>query len=72
MMIPTSRGARASHRDARQSGFEKFLVVNIRALDGHGQGNAATIGEHRTLHAEFTAICGIFAGFFPRPAAPWS
>ncbi len=40
--------------------------------DGNAQRHAAAVGHDRSLDAQLTAIGGVFAGFFPRPTAPWS
>lgn len=71
MLRAPPSGARARCGDGGQSGREKFLIVNIRAIDHDGQRHAASVGEHRPLNAEFAAIRRVFAGFFPRRAATW-
>ena len=47
-------------------------VVAIGGPDPQAQDNAARVGQHRTLDAQLAAIGGIWPGFFPLPAVPWS
>lgn len=71
MLLVPAAGPWARHRNAIERGFDESLIMHIGA--GHRQANrhAASVGEHRPLHAEFAAIGGVFPGFFPHPAAPW-
>jgi hypothetical protein len=46
--------------------------VRVRAGDCNADRHAAGVGHDGSLDAEFTAIGGVFTGFFPRPTAPWS
>ena len=57
---------------ASQSFMNQLLIMHVGAGDRHADRHASPIGEHRTLDAEFAAIGGVFPGFFPHPAAPWS
>src|SRR5688572_16353656 len=68
LQVMTAR-ARPLQRNRTQRRLKKFLVVGVGPGDGNSQRDAAAVGEHRTLHAELTAIGRVFAGFFPRPAA---
>jgi len=69
MLSAATTGSRPLHRDRAQRGLQKFLIVSVGSGDGNSQRHATAISEHRTLHAELTAIGRVFAGFFPRPAA---
>jgi hypothetical protein len=60
------------HGNRSQCGTQQFDVVRVGAGDRDAQRHAATIGQDGSLDAELTAIGGVSAGFFPRPAAPWS
>src|SRR5580698_9888582 len=65
-------GIGALHRDRVQRSGDEFLIRHIGAFDGDGQRHAAAIDQRRALDAEFAAIGGVFPGFVPHPAAPWS
>ncbi len=69
MLQATTARARPLQWNRTQRRLQKCLVVSVGAGDGNSQRDAAAVGEHRTLHAELTAIGRVFAGFFPRPAA---
>jgi len=60
------------HGHRPQRGTQQSDVVRVRASDGNADRHATGIGHDGSLDAEFTAIGGVFAGFFPRPTAPWS
>lgn len=71
LSAPSGRlGAWHGHR--LQRGSQQFDVVSVGASDRDAQRHATAIGHDGSLDAKFTAIGGIFAGFFPRPTAPWS
>ena len=63
---------RTGHWDGVQSFGSQFLVMSVRAGDRDAQGHAPTIGEHRTLDAQFATIGRVFACLFPPRGAPWS
>jgi hypothetical protein len=71
MLLAPAAGPWAWHRNAIERGVDESLIMHIGA--GHRQANrhAASVGEHRPLHAQFAAIGRVFPGFFPHPAAPW-
>src|SRR5688572_8767704 len=71
-MSSTPRSRRARNRNAEERRGKKLLVVCIGAADRQTDRHAAAVGENRPFDAQLTAIGGVFAGFFPRPAAPWS
>ena len=71
MLRAAGSGARAVNRKAVERGVKEFLVVSIRAVNSQAQGNAAAIGQHRPLDAQFAPIRRIWTGFFPRPREPW-
>jgi hypothetical protein len=71
-MLRTPRGgAGTADRDTVERGVKEFLVMHICAGNCHAQGHAPAIGQHRSLHAQFASIRGVFPGFFPRPREPW-
>jgi len=72
MLFATPSRFRTSYRHRSQCGTQQRNVGRVGCGDGHADRHAAGIGHDGTLDAEFTAIGGIFAGFFPRPAALWS
>src|SRR5487761_12441 len=72
MLRPTGRWPRTCDRDRLQSIGGENLIVRVGTGDHDGQRNTPTVREHRPLDAQFAAISGIFAGFFPRREAPWS
>jgi hypothetical protein len=55
-----------------QRGPQQLDIVSVGAGDRDAQRHAAAVCHNGTLDAELTAIGGVFAGFFPRPTAPWS
>lgn len=68
-MLPLTAGAAgARQRNRTQRDLQQFLIVDVGARDGDTQRHAAAIRQHRPFDAELTAIGGVFAGFFPRPA----
>ena len=71
-MLPTAGALGARQRDAIERIEEKFLVVGVGAADRKTKRHAAAVGENRPLDSQLTAIGRVFAGFFPRPAVPWS
>jgi len=72
MLLASSNRLGTRHRHRLQSGQQQGDVVSVRAGDRNADRYAASIGHDGSLDAELTAIGGIFAGFFPRPTAPWS
>ena len=71
-MPSATRSLGAANRNAVERLVEKFLVVSIGPAHRQTDRYAAAVGENRPLNAQLTAIGRVFAGFFPRPAAPWS
>jgi len=72
MLFAPSHRLGSWHGHRLQRGLQERDVVRVRAGDRNADRHAASIGHDRSLDAELTAIGGVFAGFFPRPAAPWS
>jgi len=72
-MLPTPSGRLGTRQGNRlQRGTQQLDVVSVGTGDRDAQRHAATIRHDRSLDAELTAISRVFAGFFPRPTAPWS
>ena len=68
MLTPaTSGGTSNGHR--LKSLLQKALVVSISAVNGDTHGNAACVGQDRSLDAKLTSIGRVFPGFFPLRAA---
>ena len=71
LLTPSDRlGTPHGHRPQR--GTQQSDVVRVRAGDCNADRHATGVGHDGSLDAELTAIGGVFAGFFPRPTAPWS
>lgn len=71
LLAPSLRlGTRYGH--GLQRGSQQSDIVSVRASDRNADRHAAGVGHDGSLDAELTAIGGVFAGFFPRPTAPWS
>ena len=71
LLTPSDRlGTPHGHRPQR--GTQQSDVVGVRAGDCSADRHTAGIGHDGSLDAKLTAIGGVFAGFFPRPTAPWS
>ena len=72
-MLPAPYGRLGTRQGNRlQCSTQQFDVVSVGAGDCDAQRHAAAVRHDGTLDAELTAIGGVFAGFFPRPTAPWS
>ena len=72
-MLPTpSDRLGPPHGHRPQRGMQQRDVMRVRASEGDADRHAAGVGHVRSFDAEFTAIGRVFAGFFPRPAVPWS
>ena len=70
LFVPSDRlGTPHGHRPQRST--QQSDVVCVRAGDGDADRHATSVGHDGSLDAELTAIGGVFAGFFPRPTAPW-
>ncbi len=50
----------------------KLEVVDVCSRHGQSHRNTVRLGEQTSLGAGFGPIRGVWAGFSPRPAAPWS
>ena len=71
LLAPSDRlGTPHGHRPQRST--QQSDVVRVCAGDCNADRHAAGVGHDGSLDAELTAIGGVFAGFFPRPTAPWS
>jgi hypothetical protein len=55
-----------------QRGSQQLGVVSVGAGDRDAQRHAAGVCHYGSLDTKLTTIGGVFAGFFPRPAATWS
>lgn len=72
-MLPLAgRRPRTLHGDAGERFGHQLLVMHIRAADGDCERHAGGVDEDRSFDAQFAPIGRVGAGFFPRPAAPWS
>lgn len=58
--------------DALQCRLGQFHIVPVRTINRKANGKPFSLTEQRPLDAAFPAIRRVFAGFFPRPRAPWS
>lgn len=63
-------GTRQGHRSQR--GPQQRDVVSVCSSDRNADRHAAGVRHDGSFDAKLTAIGGVFAGFFPRPTAPWS
>ena len=72
VLFTPSGWTRARHGNTGERGFDEFLVVDIGPGHGKADRHAASIGQDGPFDAQLAAIGGVFTGFFPRPAAPWS
>ena len=70
MLLASSDRLGTPHGYRPQCGVQQRDVVRVRA--GDADRHTAGVGHDRSLDAELTAIGWVFAGFFPRPAVPWS
>jgi hypothetical protein len=71
LSAPSGRlGTRYGYR--LQRGPQQRDIVSIGASDRDAQRHAAAVRHDGAFDTELTAIGGVFAGFFPRPTAPWS
>ena len=64
--------ARPLDYDRFQCRLHHLHVVPVRSLNGHGQGNAVTLGQQTTLCAPLAPIRGIATRAFSPPRAPSS
>lgn len=68
-MLPAAAPrTRSRHGNAGQRFLHESLIVSVGSGHRHRQRNATTVSQHRTLDTEFSAVGGVFSGFFPRPA----
>jgi hypothetical protein len=72
MLLASSNRLGTPHGHRPQRGTQQSDVVRVCAGDGYADRHAAGVGHDGSLDAKLTAIGGVFAGFFPRPTAPWS
>jgi hypothetical protein len=72
MLFATAAGFRSRHGHRTQRSLQERNVMGVGGGHGHADGHAAGVSYNRPFDAQLTTICGIFAGFFPRPAAIWS
>lgn len=63
---------RAPNRPAIESSLQESDIMGIGTTNFHTQRNAAPVGQHRPLGAQFASIGRVFSGFFPHPVATWS
>ena len=60
------------HGNAFECLPRELEVVDVRSRYGQSHRNTVRLGEQTSLGAGFASIRRVRAGFFPRPAAPWS
>ncbi len=60
------------HGDAFDRLPRKLEVVDVCSRHGQSHRNTVRLGEQTSLGAGFGTIRRIWAGLYPRPAAPWS
>jgi hypothetical protein len=72
MLLASSHRLGTRHGHRPQRGPQQSDVVSVRAGDRNADRHAAGVRHDGSFDAQLTAIGGIFAGFFPRPTAPWS
>ena len=72
MLLVSSHRLGTRHGQRPQRGPQQSDVVRVRAGDRNADRHAASICHDGSLDAELTAIGGVFPGFFPRRAVPWS
>jgi hypothetical protein len=72
VLMPTGSRLRARNRHAVESCLQKLDVMRVGTAHLHTQGDAATVGEYRSLRSQLAAISRVFACIFPRPEAIWS
>lgn len=59
-------------RDRLQRGTQQLGVMGVGTCDCDAQRYATGVSHDGPFDAKLTAIGRVFAGFFPRPAVPWS
>ena len=72
VLRPVQRRSGSFHGNAFERLSRKLEVVDVRARHGQSHRNTVRLGEQTSLGAGFGSIRRVRAGFFPRPAAPWS
>jgi len=72
VLTAAARGLRALDRNAVKGRLKKFDVMRVGSAHLNAQRHAVSIGEHRSLGSQFTAIGRVFPSFFPHPEAIWS
>lgn len=72
MLFASSGRPGARNGDRLQRGSQEFRIVSIGASDRDANWHATRVRDNGTFDAELTAIGGVFPGFFPRRAVPWS
>ncbi len=72
VLVAAVRGLRALDRNGIERRLKKLDVVRVGAAHLNAQRHAVSVGEHRPLGSQFTAIGRVFPGFFPHPEATWS
>lgn len=69
MLLASAIRSRTPNRNTIERGFNKPLIMHISTGHRHANRHAATISQHRPLHAEFATIRRVFPGFFPPSGA---
>jgi hypothetical protein len=72
MLFAPSAWSWPRHGNAVEGRFDESLVMDVGTRHRQADGHAAGVGQDRPLDPQLTSIGGVFPGFFPRPAAPWS
>ena len=66
------RWLRASYRDTRKGRLDHLAVMSIRAGNRYANRDTVSFGQQTAFNPFFGPIRRVGAGFFPRPAGPWS
>lgn len=63
---------RAGYRDTRKRRLDHFTVMTIGSGNRHANRDTVGFRQQTAFNAFLGPICRVGAGFFPRPAGPWS
>ena len=62
----------AFHRNTFYGRFRHFAIMSIGAINRQANRYTRAFGKQTAFNAFFSSVRRVWAGFFPRPAGPWS
>jgi hypothetical protein len=72
MLMPMRGGLRSVNWGTVKSSLQQLDVVRVSTTHLHTQRHTTSVGEYRSLGAQFTTIGRVFSCIFPHPEAIWS